>query len=170
LSKQSLCRWRWRRCISILLRQALMPLIGRSARRLDTESDDATRVDVHHDHRPEVLQKDRFAAKQIDAPLAVTGSSDDSESRRTTTCRLGEKVVRQNPAHHILIDLQTEGLRNLLGNARSAEAGIEALDLDDCGNAFGGFIGDRSVAEVVADDRTMQAKPRDRRVRADAGE
>jgi hypothetical protein len=45
-------------------------------------------------------------------------------------------VVRQNPAHHVLVDFQAEGLRNLFGNARAAEARIEALDLEDCGNQF----------------------------------
>jgi hypothetical protein len=37
-------------------------------RRFDTESDDATRIDIHHDHHPEALQQDRLAAKQVDAP------------------------------------------------------------------------------------------------------
>ena len=37
-------------------------------RRFDTESDDTTREDIHHDHHPEALQQDRLAAKQIDAP------------------------------------------------------------------------------------------------------
>lgn len=37
-------------------------------RRIDTESDDTTRKDIHHDHHPEGLQQDRLAVKQIDAP------------------------------------------------------------------------------------------------------
>ncbi len=32
-------------------------------RRFDTESNDATRKDIHHDHHPEALQQDRLAAK-----------------------------------------------------------------------------------------------------------
>jgi hypothetical protein len=45
-------------------------------------------------------------------------------------------VVRENPAHHVLVDLQSEGVRNLLGDARAAKARIEALDLENCGNQF----------------------------------
>ncbi len=37
-------------------------------RGFDTESDDTTRKDIHHDDHPEALQQDRLAAKQIDAP------------------------------------------------------------------------------------------------------
>ncbi len=45
-------------------------------------------------------------------------------------------------AHHVLVDLQAEGMRNLLGNARTAEAWIEALDLKDGGNqCFGRSCG-----------------------------
>ncbi len=44
-------------------------------------------------------------------------------------------VVRKNPAHHVLVDLQAEGVR-LLGDARAAKARIEALDLENCGNQF----------------------------------
>jgi len=32
-------------------------------RRFNTESDDTTREDIHHDHYPEALQQDRLAAK-----------------------------------------------------------------------------------------------------------
>src|SRR5687767_14562519 len=105
-------------------------------RGFDTESDDTTREDMHHDDHPEALQQDRLAAKQIDAPQAVTCFSDGREPRRCCASRFWERMVRQNPAHHILIDLQAEGVRNLLGNARTAEAWIEALDLENCGNQF----------------------------------
>ncbi len=45
-------------------------------------------------------------------------------------------VLRKNPAHQVLVDFQAEGVRNLLGNAGAAEARIEALYLEDCGNQF----------------------------------
>ena len=48
------------------------------------------------------------------------------------------RVIRKNPTHHVLVDFQAECVRNLLGNARAAEARIEALDLEDCGNQFFG--------------------------------
>jgi len=105
-------------------------------RGLNTESDDTTRKDIHHDHHPEALQQDRLAAKQIDAPQAVTGFSDGREPRRTCAPRGWERVVRQNPTHHIFVDFQPEGVRNRLGDARAAEARIEALDLENGGNQF----------------------------------
>jgi hypothetical protein len=40
-------------------------------------------------------------------------------------------VAHQNPAHHVLVDLQAEGERNLLGDARATKARIEALDLEN---------------------------------------
>ncbi|MEP7246100.1 MAG: hypothetical protein ABI885_20800 [Gammaproteobacteria bacterium] len=65
----------------------------------DTESDDAAREDVHHNHYPETLQQDRLAAEQIDAQQAIAGFSDGREPRRTFASRLWERVVRQYPAH-----------------------------------------------------------------------
>jgi hypothetical protein len=111
-------------------------------RGFDTESDDTTRKHVHHYHHPEALQQDGFASKEIDAPQAVAGFSDGREPRRTFASRLWERVVRQNPAHHVLIDFQAECVRNLLGDAGAAEARIEALDLEDCGNQFFGAATD----------------------------
>ena len=73
---------------------------------------------------------------KIDAPQAVSGFSDDGEPRRTIASRFWERVVRQNPAHDVLVNLLPEGVRNLLGNAVAAKARIEAFDLEDCGNQF----------------------------------
>jgi hypothetical protein len=41
-----------------------------------------------------------------------------------------------NPTYHVLVDLQVEGMRYLLGDARAAKARIEALDFEDCSNQF----------------------------------
>src|ERR1700730_662117 len=48
----------------------------------------------------------------------------------------GRGWVRQNPPHHVLVNFQPEGVRNLLGNAGAAKTRIEAFDLEDCGNQF----------------------------------
>jgi hypothetical protein len=45
-------------------------------------------------------------------------------------------VARQNPAHHVLVDLQAEGERHLLGDARATKARIEAFDLENRGIQF----------------------------------
>lgn len=59
-----------------------------------------------------------------------------AESHDGPLPRLWERVVRQNPAHHVLADFHPEGVRNLLGNPGAAETRIEALNLEDCGNQF----------------------------------
>jgi hypothetical protein len=74
--------------------------------------------------------------RNIDAPQAVAGFSDHREPRRTVASRLWESVVRQNPAHHVLVDFQAEVVRNLLRDARAAKARIEAFDFEDYGNQF----------------------------------
>jgi hypothetical protein len=43
-------------------------------------------------------------------------------------------VVRENPAYHVLVDLQAEGVRDLLRDARAAKARIAALDFENGGN------------------------------------
>ena len=40
-------------------------------------------------------------------------------------------MVRKNPSHHVLVDFQAEGARDLLGDARATEARIEASDLEN---------------------------------------
>jgi hypothetical protein len=40
-------------------------------------------------------------------------------------------VISKNPAHYVLLDLQAEGVRDLLGDARATKARIEALDLEN---------------------------------------
>jgi hypothetical protein len=104
--------------------------------RFDTESDDPTRKNIHDDHHPEALQNDGFASEQVDAPNTVLGFSDNRQPRWTVPSELRMVVLRQNPPHHVFVDLQSECVRNLLGDARAAEAGIESLDFEDCGNQF----------------------------------
>jgi hypothetical protein len=45
-------------------------------------------------------------------------------------------MSRQNPAHHVLVDLDAESMRDLLGNPGTAEARIAVLHLEDHGNQF----------------------------------
>src|SRR5579864_8614712 len=103
-------------------------------RRFNSESDDATREDIHDDHHPEALQQEGLASKQIDAPQAVAGFSDGGEPRRTIASRFWERVVRQNSAHDVLVNFEPEGVRNPLSNAGAAKGRIEAFDLENCCN------------------------------------
>jgi hypothetical protein len=40
-------------------------------------------------------------------------------------------VLREHPAHDIFIDLDAEGVRDLLGNALIAESGVTKLHFDN---------------------------------------
>jgi hypothetical protein len=91
-------------------------------RRFDTKSDDPTRKDIHDDHHPEALQDDGLASKEIDAPQAVPGSGDGREPRRTVAFTSRMMVLCQNPTYHILVDLQTECVQDLLGDARGSRS------------------------------------------------
>ncbi len=43
----------------------------------------------------------------------------------------GRGWLAQNPAHHVLVDLQAEDQGDLLGDARATKARIEAFDLEN---------------------------------------
>ena len=45
-------------------------------------------------------------------------------------------MLRQDPAYDIFIDLDAEGMSNLLGDALIAELGIMTLHFDDRGDEF----------------------------------
>jgi len=99
--------------------------------RFNTESYDPAGEDIHDDHHPETLQQDGLASKQIDAPQAVACFSNNGEPRRAFSSRLWERVAGKNPAHHVLVDLQPEGERNLLRDARATGGSRAALNI--CG-------------------------------------
>jgi hypothetical protein len=61
-------------------------------------------------------------------------------------------MLRQNPPHDVLIDFQTEGVGDLLGNTRATKTGIETFDLENCGNQFLG----RSVGSGTAADSSLK--------------
>jgi len=45
-------------------------------------------------------------------------------------------VLREDPTHDIFVDVHAEGVRDLLGDAYTAELGIAAFKLNDCGDEF----------------------------------
>jgi len=48
-------------------------------------------------------------------------------------------VLREHAADNILVNLDAEGMSDLLRDADTAELGIAALRLDDCRNKLGGW-------------------------------
>jgi hypothetical protein len=102
----------------------------------DAKADDAAGKDVHQDHDPVTFEQHRFATKEVDAPQAVLSVSDDGEPRRTIIAWYRSGVLDENAPNDILIDLDSEYSRYLLGNLPAAEAGVSPLHLDDRLNQF----------------------------------
>ena len=89
---------------------------------LDAEADDAAGEDVHDHQHPVAAQEDRFAAEQIDAPEAVLGLRDECQPGRAIGSGVAWPVVLgEHAANDILVDLDAEGVRDLLGDAHAAE-------------------------------------------------
>jgi hypothetical protein len=77
-------------------------------RRLNTESHNPTREDVHDEHDPEALQRDGLTSEKIDTPQAVAGLCDQREPGGTLASGLRTVMLGQNPAHYVLVNLDTE--------------------------------------------------------------
>ena len=87
---------------------------------------------------PETAQQDGFAAEQVDAPQAILGLRDECQSRGAVRAGVVRPVMLgQHATHDIFIDVEAEGVRDLLGDLQRAELGIAPLHLDDCRNEFG---------------------------------
>src|ERR1700716_3920762 len=98
---------------------------------LNAKAGDPACEHVHHHHDPVAAQEYRFAAKQIDAPQAVLHMSDKAQPGRAIGSCLGAVVFREHPADYVFIDIDAEGVPNLLGDAGTANTGIAAFELDD---------------------------------------
>ena len=98
---------------------------------LNAKADDPACEHVHHHHDPVAAQEYRFAAEQIDAPQAVLHMPDKAQPGRAIGSCLGSIVFREHPADDVFVDIDAKGVRNLLCDAGTANAGIAAFDLDD---------------------------------------
>jgi len=74
----------------------------------------------------------RLAAKQINALETVFCVANDGQPRRPhVAARFGVVVFFQYPPDKILVDLNAEGIGNLLSDPRASKAWITPLQLDD---------------------------------------
>src|SRR6266851_7552359 len=90
----------------------------------DAKSNDATRELIHHDENPVCIQSCRFASEQVTTPQTVLGVAEKREPGWTSRIRFRPVMHAQDTANHILVDLNAESQRDLLGNARTAPVGI----------------------------------------------
>lgn len=114
---------------------------------LDAKTDDAAGEHVHDYQHPVTAQEDGFAAEQVDAPQAVLDVPDECQPRGVIGSGVAwREVLREHAAHDIFVDVEAEGMRDLLGDAYTAEPGVAALQLNDrrdefCRRTFGaGFM------------------------------
>src|SRR5688500_7043500 len=75
---------------------------------LHGEADDAASELTHDDHHPVGVEHQRFTSKEIDAPEAVLGVSEESQPGRTVAAAGRPTVFRQYTSHNFLVDLDTE--------------------------------------------------------------
>lgn len=85
-------------------------------------------------------QEDGFAAEQVDAPEAVVDVADECEPRWAIGSGVARPVVlREHVAHDIFVDVDAEGMRELLRDAYTAELGVAALQFNDRRDEFFGW-------------------------------
>ena len=99
--------------------------------RLYSKADDSTVELVHDDQHPMRLEQNRLRAEQVQAPEAVLGMAQEGEPGRPTVRPAWAIVPGQHTTDYILIDFQTKGLGQVLGDPGAAKAGIAAFELAD---------------------------------------
>src|SRR5271156_491023 len=117
----------------------------------DSKADNPAREDVHHHHDRIALEQDRLTAEEVDAPKAIFGLPDNREPRRASAAWCRSIVLDEYPPNDILIDLEAECVRDLLGNLAAAHAWVAPLHLDHRSNQFaGGTFGPRTTGSLGA--------------------
>ena len=87
----------------------------------------------------------------VDAPQAVLAVPDEGQPRGAIGSGAAWPIVlREHAAHDIFVDVDAEVMRDLLGDAYTAEPGVAALQLDDRRDEFcRGTFGARFAATVA---------------------
>ena len=98
---------------------------------MDATADDPPRVLVHHYQHPMASQDRRLAPEQVDAPQAILRMPQERQPGRTTRVGCRSIVRSEHSAHHVLVDVDRKGERDLLGDPRTAPPGVAPLHVDD---------------------------------------
>jgi hypothetical protein len=98
---------------------------------VDTKPNDAPRDLIHHDENPISSQHPRFTTEQIAAPQTVPHVAEKSKPGRLSRTRFRLVMNAQDTANHILVDLDAERQRDLLGDSGAAPAGISPFHFND---------------------------------------
>src|SRR6266849_6520105 len=85
------------------------------------DSDEATRELVHDHEHPVAPEHDGLASKKVHAPQAVCGVSDERQPRGPGSARGGAMVFRQHAVNDVLVDIDSERVRDDARNPWTAE-------------------------------------------------
>ena len=95
------------------------------------EADEATGEFVHRDEHPVAPERDGLTTKRVDAPQAVSGVADERQPRRSGSIAGRKVILGQDAVHDILIDVDSERVRDDARNPRTVEPRISLLELAD---------------------------------------
>src|SRR5215510_183232 len=95
------------------------------------DADEATRTLVHDHEHPVDPEDDGLAAKEVDAPQAVGGVSDERQPRGSVSARGRAIVFSQHAVHNVLVDVDAEWVRDHVRNPWTAEPRVARRELDD---------------------------------------
>ncbi len=98
---------------------------------VDAEANDPSRALIHNDQDPVGPQRGRLAPEQIHTPEAVFHVAQESQPGGTPGVLSRPVVMGENPSNHVFVDLNVERQGDLLGDSRTAPAGITLLHVDD---------------------------------------
>ena len=135
-------------------------------------------AELIHDHQDPVgFEQDGFSPEQISAPQTVLGMAKEREPSGPTVPAISLVMGGQNPADDILVQSQTESLGQMLGDFRTAKAGITALKFRNGLNQVRGRPSgpgpvlraqgvEQSIFEVPEPPRWRRSRVEGRRMRA----
>jgi hypothetical protein len=104
--------------------------------RLDSEANNPPRILVHYDQDPMSLEADRFSPEQIQTPETILGMTQQRKPGRAIVGAGRREVFLQDSANHVFVDVDTESIGDLFGNARTTTPGITALEFKNGLNEF----------------------------------
>lgn len=113
---------------------------------LNAETDDSSSEDINDNHHPKALEQDGFTSKEVNAPEAVFGMTDGCQPRNSLAVGIGVVVLCKDATNHVLINVDTVGVCDLLGDFAAAPARFAFLHFHDgSDNVFGRALGTRST-------------------------
>jgi len=95
------------------------------------DSDEATRELVHDHEHPVAPEHDGLASKEVHAPQAVCGVSDERQPRGLGSARGRLIVFRQHARDDVLVEIDSKRVRDDARNPRTAEPRVARLELND---------------------------------------